>query len=67
MEYILEANNIEKEYGHFKALNNLSMHIPKGAIYGLIGKKWGRKNYSNKVTLWFTKSYIRRIYYLWYF
>ena len=34
MEYILEANNIEKRYGHFKALNNLSMHIPKGAIYG---------------------------------
>lgn len=38
MEYILEAKNIEKKYGHFKALDNLNMHIPKGAIYGLIGK-----------------------------
>ncbi len=43
MEYILEANNIEKRYGHFKALNNLSMHIPKGAIYGLIGKNGAGK------------------------
>lgn len=43
MEYILEVNNIEKKYGHFKALNNLSMHIPKGAIYGLIGKNGAGK------------------------
>ena len=43
MEYILEAKNIEKKYGHFKALNNLSMHIPKGSIYGLIGKNGAGK------------------------
>ena len=43
MEYILEANNIEKKYGHFKALDNLNMHIPKGAIYGLIGKNGAGK------------------------
>ena len=38
MEYILETENINKKYGQFNALNNLNMHIPKGAIYGLIGK-----------------------------
>ena len=43
MEYILEAKNIEKKYGHFKALDNLNMHIPKGAIYGLIGKNGAGK------------------------
>lgn len=43
MEYILETKNIEKRYGHFKALNNLNMHIPKGAIYGLIGKNGAGK------------------------
>ena len=43
MEYNLEANNNEKKYGHFKALNNLSMHIPKAAIYGLIGKNGAGK------------------------
>lgn len=43
MEYILETNNLEKKYGHFKALSNLNMHIPKGAIYGLIGKNGAGK------------------------
>ena len=43
MEYVLETNNIEKRYGHFKALTNLNMHIPKGAIYGLIGKNGAGK------------------------
>ncbi len=43
MEYILEAKNIEKKYGHFKALDNLNMHIPKGVIYGLIGKNGAGK------------------------
>lgn len=43
MEYILEAKNIEKKYGHFKALDNLNMHIPKDAIYGLIGKNGAGK------------------------
>lgn len=43
MEYILETNNLEKKYGNFKALNNLNMHVPKGAIYGLIGKNGAGK------------------------
>ncbi len=43
MEYILETFNIGKKYGNFKALNNLNMHRPKGAIYGLIGKNGAGK------------------------
>ena len=43
MEYVLETNNIQKRYGHFKALTNLNMHLPKGAIYGLIGKNGAGK------------------------
>ena len=43
MEYILETNNLEKKYGHFKVINNLDMHVPKGAIYGLIGKNGAGK------------------------
>ena len=43
MEYILETKNIEKKYGKLKALNNINMHIPKGAIYGLIGKNGAGK------------------------
>lgn len=43
MEYILETHNLEKRYKKFKAISNLNMHIPKGAIYGLIGKNGAGK------------------------
>ena len=43
MEYILETHNLEKRYKHFKATSNLNMHIPKGSIYGLIGKNGAGK------------------------
>lgn len=43
MEYILETHNLEKKYKNFKALDNFNMHIPKGAIYGLIGKNGAGK------------------------
>ena len=43
MEYILETNGLTKKYGHFTALYNLDMHIPKGSIYGLIGKNGAGK------------------------
>lgn len=43
MEYIIETDNLEKKYGHNKVISNLNMHIPKGAIYGLIGKNGAGK------------------------
>ena len=43
MEYILETNQLEKIYHHFKAINNLNIHVPKGSIYGLIGKNGAGK------------------------
>lgn len=43
MEYILEINNLEKRYGRNVVIKNLNMHVPKGAIYGLIGKNGAGK------------------------
>ena len=34
---MLNLENITKTFGAFKALDDLSMHIPKGAVYGLVG------------------------------
>lgn len=34
---MLEMNNVTKTFGSFKALDELSLHVPKGRIYGLIG------------------------------
>lgn len=43
MEYILETEGLSKTYGHFRALSGLSMHVPKGAIYGFVGKNGAGK------------------------
>lgn len=43
MEYVLSTDNLCKSYRHFKALNGLSMHVPKGAIYGFVGKNGAGK------------------------
>lgn len=43
MEYVLKTENLCKHYKHFKALDGLSMHVPKGAIYGFVGKNGAGK------------------------
>ena len=43
MEQILIANALSKKYGNMSALENVTMHIPKGAIYGLVGKNGAGK------------------------
>lgn len=37
MSNLLEINNVVKRYGDYTALNNVSMHIPKGSVFGLLG------------------------------
>lgn len=37
MSILLEVNNIVKRYGDFVALNNVSIKIQKGSIFGLLG------------------------------
>ncbi len=43
MEYVLETRSLCKSYRHFKALNGLDMHIPKGAVYGFVGRNGAGK------------------------
>lgn len=43
MEYILTTNALSKQYGHFKVLNGLNLHVPEGEIYGLVGKNGAGK------------------------
>ena len=43
MEYVLTTSALSKHYKHFKALNGLTMHVPKGAIYGFVGKNGAGK------------------------
>lgn len=43
MEYVLKTSALSKSYKDFKALNGLSMNVPKGAVYGFIGKNGAGK------------------------
>lgn len=43
MEYLLTTNAITKQYGKQKAVDNVSIHIHQGAIYGLIGRNGAGK------------------------
>ena len=43
MEYVLNVRNLTKKYGSFKALDGLTMSVPKGAIYGFVGKNGAGK------------------------
>ena len=43
MEYVLKTNSLCKHYKHFKALSGLTMNVPKGAIYGFVGRNGAGK------------------------
>lgn len=43
MEYVLETHALRKTYRQSNALDGLTMAIPKGAIYGLVGKNGAGK------------------------
>ena len=41
---MIELRNVTKTFGSFKALDDLSMTIPKGAVYGLVGPNGAGKS-----------------------
>lgn len=43
MDDVLQINDLTKRYNTFQALHGLTMHVPKGAIYGLVGKNGAGK------------------------
>ena len=43
MDYVLSTDNLVKSYGQARALSGLSMHVPKGAIYGIVGRNGAGK------------------------
>ena len=43
MEYVLTTNSLQKKYRNFTALNNVNMHVPRGAIYGFVGENGAGK------------------------
>ena len=44
MEKVIEIENLTKCYGKFKAIDNLSLYVEKGKIFGLLGPNGSGKS-----------------------
>lgn len=43
MEYVLQTKELTKHYRNFQALKGLTMNVPKGSIYGFVGRNGAGK------------------------
>ena len=43
MDYVLQTDGLKKHYKHSQALDGLTMNVPKGSIYGFVGKNGAGK------------------------
>lgn len=43
MEYVIQSFNLDKVYRRKKVLNSISINVPKGSIYGLVGRNGAGK------------------------
>ncbi len=43
MEYIIETENLTKYYGTSMVVDNVNIHVPKGKIYGMLGRNGAGK------------------------
>ncbi|MDA1372170.1 MAG: ATP-binding cassette domain-containing protein [Proteobacteria bacterium] len=48
---VLSLNNVVKTYGNFKAVDNVSISIPKGSIYGFLGPNGAGKTTTIRMIL----------------
>lgn len=54
-EYIIETRNLTKNYGEQKSVDDLSIHVKKGRIYGLLGRNGAGKTTTMKMLLGLTR------------
>uniref|UniRef100_UPI002570E48C ABC transporter ATP-binding protein n=1 Tax=Sporofaciens musculi TaxID=2681861 RepID=UPI002570E48C len=52
---IIETNHLTKSYAGFTAVSNVSIHIPKGTVYGFLGPNGAGKSTTMKMFLGLTK------------
>lgn len=52
---IIETKNLTKVYGDFMAVSGISLHIPKGSVYGFLGPNGAGKSTTMKMFLGLTK------------
>lgn len=50
-EYLLETKHLTMKYGEQYAVNDLNIHVPKGKIYGLLGRNGAGKTTTMKMVM----------------
>ena len=48
MDYIIETENLTKRYGTATVVDKVNLHVPKGKIYGLLGRNGAGKTTAMK-------------------
>lgn len=56
MNYAIQTEQLTKKYGAQYAVENISIHVPKGKIYGLLGRNGAGKTTIMKMLLGLTKQ-----------
>lgn len=54
-DFIIETQNLTKQYGEQKSVANLNIHVRKGRIYGLLGRNGAGKTTTMKMLLNLTR------------
>lgn len=52
---MIETKNLTKTYAGFKAVSNLTLHIPRGGVYGFLGPNGAGKSTTMKMLLGLTR------------
>jgi ABC-2 type transport system ATP-binding protein len=48
-DLIIETRNLSKRYGRLQAIQNLDLHVPRGAIYGFVGPNGAGKTSTMRI------------------
>ena len=54
MDYMITTEQLTKKYKNFTSVNNVSLHIRKGSIYGFLGPNGAGKSTTMKMLLGLT-------------
>ena len=44
MSYIIETDNITKDFGDFRAVNSINLKVPRNSVYGVLGPNGAGKS-----------------------
>ncbi len=59
MNYLVTTTNVSKSYKDTAALQNVSVHIEEGSIYGLVGNNGAGENDTHEALVGITTPFVR--------